>query len=98
MRRRAWLLLLAVSLAAIPIAAAAASISATVEFNRAQLRVEINATDGDGGLQIDLDHDPWRSLSLTRPDGQHIFEVHNRGVLQDLGLTELFSESSEPPF
>lgn len=98
MRRRVWLLLLAVSLAAIPMAVAAASNSATVEFNRAQLRVEINATDGDAGLQIDLDHDPWRSLSLTRPDGQLIFEVHNRGVLQDYGLTELFSESSEPPF
>lgn len=97
MRRRAWLLL-AVSFVAIPIAVAAAPKTAMVEFNRAQLRVEINATDGDAGLQIDLDHDPWRSLSLTRPDGQLIFEVRNRGVLQDYGLTELFSESSEPPF
>jgi hypothetical protein len=100
MRRRIWsLLLLAVSVAAVPIAvAAAAPGTAPVAFIRAQLRVEINATDGDAGLQIDLDHDPWRSLSLTRPDGQLMFEVQNRGVLRDYGLTELFSESSEPPF
>jgi len=98
MRRRPWFLVVAISLVAIPVAVAAAPSTATVEFKRAQLRVEINATDGDAGLQIDLDHDPWQSLSLTRPDGQLIFEVQNRGVLRDYGLTELFSESSEPPF
>jgi hypothetical protein len=70
----------------------------TVEFTQALLRVEINATDGDAGLQIDLDHDPWSSISLTKPDGQTILEVENEGVLKDYGLTELFSESSEPPF
>ncbi|MGH8923413.1 MAG: hypothetical protein ACRDWA_02030 [Acidimicrobiia bacterium] len=83
--------------------AASASIalgSATkpVEFKRAELRVEINATDGDAGLQIDLDHEPWRSISIKRPDGQKILDVMNRGVLRDYGLTELFSESSEPSF
>jgi hypothetical protein len=96
MRRRISLLVFAALVVAIPVATAAGG--AAVPFNRAQLRVEINATDGDAGLQIDLDHDPWRSLSLTRPDGQLISEVHNRGVLRDYGLTELFSESSEPPF
>jgi hypothetical protein len=98
MKRTIPFLILAASLVAIPVAVAAASSSGAVEFKRAQLRVEINATDGDAGLQIDLDHEPWRSLSIKRPDGQLIFEVQNRGVLQDYGLTELFSESSEPPF
>ncbi len=70
----------------------------TVKFKSATLIVETNGTDGDAGLQIDLDHEPWRSISIARPDGQMIFDVRNRGVLKDYGLTELFSESSEPPF
>lgn len=70
----------------------------TVEFNRAQLRVEINSTDGDAGLQIDLDHEPWRAISIQDPNGKKILDVVNHGVLKGYGLTELFSESSEPPF
>jgi hypothetical protein len=70
----------------------------TVEFKKAKLRVEINATDGDAGLQIDLDHEPWRWVRLQTPDGRMILDVQNRGVLEGYGLTELFSESSEPPF
>lgn len=70
----------------------------TVEFKKALLRVETNATDGDAGLQIDLDHEPWRSITIARPDGETILSVTATGVLRDYGLTELFSESSEPPF
>lgn len=69
-----------------------------VPFEAASLIVEVNATDGDAGFQIFLDHEPWRSVSLFRPDGMKIMEVTNQGVLRDFGLTELFSESSEPPF
>lgn len=97
MNRRIWLVVAAV-LAAIPMTVNAASAQATVPFNRAQLRVEINSTDGDAGLQIDLDHDPWRSIRLIAPDGRVLVDVRNRGVLKGYGLTELFSESSEPPF
>ena len=67
-------------------------------FKRAQLRVEINATDGDAGLQIDLDHEPWRSLQIEDPRGKTLLELTNRETLAGYGLTELFSESSEPPF
>ena len=77
---------------------AVASQSATEEFKRAQLRVEINATDLDAGLQIDLDHEPWRSIAVKDPNGKKILDVVNHGVLKGYGLTELFSESSEPPF
>jgi hypothetical protein len=69
-----------------------------IEFKRAQLRVEVNATDGDAGLQIDLDNEPWDSVQLAAPDGRVLLDVRNRGVLRGYGLTELFSESSEPPF
>jgi hypothetical protein len=97
MTRRAWLVVAAAVLAAIPMTVDAASAEAPVPFNRAQLRVEINSTDGDAGLQIDLDHDPWRSIRLIAPDGRVLADVVNRGVLKGYGLTELFSESSEPP-
>jgi len=32
------------------------------------------------------------------PDGRELFVVGTRGELREYGLTELFSESSEPPF
>lgn len=72
--------------------------TAAVPFKEATLIVEINATDGDAGLQIFLDHDTWRSISISRPDGTRILDVETREDLRDYGLTELFSESSEPPF
>jgi hypothetical protein len=98
MNRRIVLVMAAAVLAAVPITVNAASAPAPVPFNRAQLRVEINSTDGDAGLQIDLDHDPWRSIRLVAPDGRVLVDVTNRSVLRGYGLTELFSESSEPPF
>jgi hypothetical protein len=71
---------------------------APVQFKGASLIVEINATDGDAGLQVFLDHDTWRSIAILRPDGTKLLDVSTRDVLSDYGLTELFSESSEPPF
>lgn len=70
----------------------------TVAFKEARLIVETNATDGDAGLQLFLDHEPWQSISLFRPDGGKILDVATDGVLKGYGLTELFSESSEPAF
>ena len=95
--KRLVIALLALSAATFALTAAASQ-TATVEFERAQMRVEINATDGDAGLQIDLDHEPWRSISVQDPHGKKILDVVNHGVLKGYGLTELFSESSEPPF
>jgi hypothetical protein len=60
--------------------------------------VEVNATDGDAGLQVFLDGEPWKLMTISGPDGQAILEVEAEGRLQNFGLTELFSESSEPPF
>lgn len=70
----------------------------TVKFKAADLKVEINATDGDAGLQVFLDHEPWRSIAIARPNGGKILDITAQGVLRDYGLTELFSESSEPAF
>ena len=69
-----------------------------VRLKAATLIVEMNATDGDAGLQVFLDGEPWRSMKITAPNGREIASVEAQGRLKGYGLTELFSESSEPPF
>lgn len=64
----------------------------------ATMIVEVNATDGDAGLQVFLDGEPWRSMTISSPDGRKIVAIGAKGRLKHYGLTELFSESSEPPF
>jgi hypothetical protein len=98
------LLLSAFSLLAL-IAAATANPSRRTEAAVKPLRladatmiVEVNATDGDAGLQVFLDGEPWRTMTISGPDGRRLLEVSAEGRLKRHGLTELFSESSEPPF
>lgn len=69
-----------------------------VEFSDARLKVEINATDGDAGLQIFLDGEAWNDVELLDPQNNAILDVDVKGRAENYGLTELFSESSEPPF
>ena len=78
-----------------PLAPAA---SKTVRLDEATMIVEVNATDGDAGLQIFLDGEAWRSMTITAPDGRRMVAINGRTRLKNYGLTELFSESSEPPF
>ena len=91
---------IAAGIAAVVVGAACstATASKTVAFKEARLITEINSTDGDAGLQVFLDHEPWKRVAIARPDGQKILDVAAIGVLENYGLTELFSESSEPPF
>jgi hypothetical protein len=69
-----------------------------VAFADARLIIEVNATDGDAGLQIFADAEPWKQITVSRPDGQQIADFRTAGPVDAYGLTELFSESSEPPF
>ena len=98
MTRRTWtpvvILLAVVSL----IVGAAAAKPTAVPFEEAKMIIEVNATDGDAGLQVFLDHEPWSAVQIFRPDGHKIIDIKNKNELKDFGLTELFSESSEPPF
>jgi hypothetical protein len=64
----------------------------------ATLIVEVNATDGDAGLQFFLDGEPWNSMTISDPNGNVVVDVDAEGRLKNWGLTELFSESNEPPF
>jgi hypothetical protein len=64
----------------------------------ATLIIEVNGTDGDAGLQFFLDGEPWNSMTISDPNGDVVVDVEAEGRLKDWGLTELFSESNEPPF
>lgn len=72
--------------------------SKTVRLDEATMIVEVNATDGDAGLQIFLDGEAWNRMTIEAPDGRRVLAINGRTRLRNWGLTELFSESSEPPF
>jgi hypothetical protein len=102
---RSTIALLAVCLLVFGIAAAEPDRTATKKAGRKPIRleastliVEVNATEGDAGLQLFLDHEPWDSMRMTSPDGRTMLDIDTKGRLKGYGLTELFSESSEPPF
>lgn len=69
-----------------------------IPFSDTQIRIEVNATDGDAGLQIFLDGEPWRRARVEDPNGRLVYSVNNLGNLRKLGSTELFMESNEPDF
>jgi hypothetical protein len=72
--------------------------SQPVRLAAATLIIEVNGTDGDAGLQFFLDGEPWNSMTISDPSGDVVVDVDAEGRLKDWGLTELFSESNEPPF
>jgi hypothetical protein len=76
----------------------AGAASRTVRLADATMIVEVNSTDRDAGLQVFLDGEPWRSMTVSAPGGQRVLAVNTKGDLKGYGLTELFSESSEPSF
>jgi len=70
-------------------------------FSAAKIIFEVNATDGDAGIQVFLDGEPWKNVKIFNPDKVQIAEFQAQGGpmnLEGFGLTELFSESNEPPF
>ena len=64
----------------------------------ARLKFEINSTDQDGGVQVFVDAEEWRTMSIFDPGGNRIFSTQTRGRLARFGGSELFLESGEPPF
>ncbi len=69
-----------------------------VKIADARLKFEINATDNDGGVQVFLDADQWKRMSIFDPAGRRIFTTKTDGIMRMQGGTELFMESAEPPF
>jgi hypothetical protein len=69
-----------------------------VEFKDARLKIEANDTDGDAGIQVFLDSDPWQWIEIYAPNGRRLFRSATRGSFGLQGGTELFLESGEPSF
>ena len=69
-----------------------------VEIADARLKFEINATDGDGGVQLFLDAEQWKRMSIFDQNGRRIFTAVTKGIMAKQGGTELFLESAEPTF
>jgi hypothetical protein len=69
-----------------------------VRLKDARLKFEINSTDRDGGVQVFIDADSWKEMTILDPAGRRIFRSTTSGRMGKQGGTELFLESAEPPF
>lgn len=69
-----------------------------VEIKDARIKFEINATDRDGGVQLFLDAEQWKRMSIYDSKGHRIFTTVTKGIMAEQGGTELFLESAEPSF
>lgn len=69
-----------------------------IPFSQTRIIIEVNATDGDAGIQIFLDAEGWTTLEVFDPNGQQILDFSADGSVEQQGITELFFESAEPSF
>lgn len=69
-----------------------------LQYSQAKIIIEVNASAGDGGIQIFLDAEGWNRLEITDPNREVIFSVGATGSVGMTGVTELFFESAEPSF
>lgn len=69
-----------------------------IPFDEAEIYLELNATDGDLGVQFFFDGDAWDKVTITSPNGKKMVDIKVKGSAGVIGLTEIFSESDEPSF
>lgn len=100
MRRNCCLFLIAAGLVIVLFSApqllAEVKAADRIEFSDAKIIIEFNSTDEDIGIQVFLDAEGWKRVSIQNPNGNTIFEVDGSRNLKRQGLTELFFESEEP--
>jgi hypothetical protein len=89
--------LIAGAAAAITLLVTAATLWA-IPLADAKIRIEINATDGDAGIQIFLDGVGWSQCVVSDPNGDPVVTIQASGSVGGQGITELFFESAEPSF
>ncbi|MGD9017935.1 MAG: hypothetical protein PVH30_11155 [Desulfobacterales bacterium] len=65
----------------------------------AKILIETNLTSGNAGIQVSLDGEEWKTMSVKGPDGKKVVGLKAKGDLKKtVGLTELFWESEESTF
>lgn len=67
-------------------------------FSATRIIIEVNASAGDGGIQVFVDGTGWNRLEVFDPAGQKTFDVLASHSIGLTGVTELFFESAEPSF
>lgn len=68
----------------------------TIPFSAAQIYLEYNATADDAGVQVFLDAEDWKQVSIRDGRGHELLEIETGGGMRELGLTELRFEGAEP--
>lgn len=69
-----------------------------IELKEAQFYIEYNNSAKDAGVQVFLDGDEWEWIEIYDPDGKKIYRVDTGNNAKQIGINELFFESSEPSF
>ena len=69
-----------------------------IEFSDARIIIEVNATDDDSGIQMFVDGEGWKRLTVFGPGWRKVLKVTGSAGVGETGLTELFFESAEPGF
>ena len=67
------------------------------ELDDARLYIEHNATDEDTGVHGSFGGEAWSELCIWDPAGELVLHVRPQAQLGDLGLSDFFFESREPP-
>ena len=96
-RARVWLAAAAAVVLVIGLASTEVQ-AKTIQLADTAIRIEINDTDGDAGIQIFLDGEGWDSMEVFDPDGNRVLDFRAEGNVGIQGITELFFESAEPSF
>ena len=89
---------LTIAAIALAVALVAAPQAQAIRLSEAAIFIEINATDGDAGIQIFLDGEGWDTMQVKNPNGQVVLNILGEGGVGQQGLTEGFFESAEPSF
>ncbi|MFV8816863.1 hypothetical protein [Haliea sp. E17] len=66
------------------------------DFGKCKVLVEINSSDGDIGFHFLGDADDLRSMRITGPSGEKLYENRVFGAFRNQKITENFGESAEP--
>ena len=57
-----------------------------IHFEEIDFFIEVNSTDGDAGVQLNLDGEQWKSLMIFNPDGDKLLDVNTSGSFMIQGL------------